>query len=190
MSNLELLPRYTYEDYCLWEGEWELIEGIPVAMAPAPMKIHQQIQRELFFAFDKERLDECHECELLSEVDWKLSNDTVLRPDMVWVCKDNNQKYITKAPKIIIEILSPSTAKKDENAKFNIYEAQQVEYYILIYPDDLVARVYKIKNDRYIKMGDFSKERLEFEDIECDLSLDFEKVFKKFTPPSKYKTHQ
>ena len=120
MSNLDLLVRYTYDDYCLWEGDWELIEGIAVAMVPAPMKIHQQIQRELFFAFDKEQLDECSECELLSEVDWKLSNDTLLRPDMVWVCNDDNEKYITKAPKIIIEILSPSTAQKDENIKFNI----------------------------------------------------------------------
>jgi Uma2 family endonuclease len=180
VSNLDLLVRYTYDDYYLWEGDWELIEGMPVAMAPAPMKIHQQIQRELFFAFDKKQLDECNTCELLSEVDWKLSNDTLLRPDMVWVCNDDNEKYITKAPKVIIEILSPSTAKNDENAKFNIYETQQVKYYILIYPNDLIARVYKIKNDRYIKVGDFNSETLKFEDIECELSLDFDKVFRKF----------
>jgi len=60
------------------------------------------------------------------------------------------------------------------------YEEQQVEYYILLYPNDLVARVYKIKNDRYIKVGDFSNEILKFHDMECDLSLDFDKVFRKF----------
>ncbi len=179
MSNLKLLSRYTYDDYCLWEGDWELIEGVPVAMAPAPMKIHQRIASELFFALKQELLEEC-KCELLYEIDWKLSDDTVLRPDMVLVCNDDNEKYITKAPKIIIEILSPSSAKKDENVKFNIYEAQQVEYYILLYPNDLVARVYKIKNDRYIKVGDFSNETLAFDDIECDLRLDFDKVFRKF----------
>jgi Uma2 family endonuclease len=180
MSNLELLPRYTYRDYLLWEGDWELIEGIAVSMAPAPMKIHQQIQRELFFAFNKEQLDECDTCELLSEVDWKLSNDTVVRPDMVFICNDESEKYLTKAPKIIIEILSPSTAKKDETVKFNIYEEQKVEYYILIYPNDLVARVYKIREDRYSKIGDFSNEILEFSDIECELSLDFKELFYKF----------
>jgi len=180
MSNLELLPRYTYEDYLLWEGDWELIEGIPIAMAPAPMKIHQQLQRELFFAFNKEYLEECSECELLSEMDWKLSNDTVLRPDMVLVCNDDNEKYIIKAPKIIIEILSPSTARKDESVKFNIYEEQKVEYYILVYPNDLVARVYKLKNDKYTKIGDYSSELLEFRDIKCDLSLDFKELFRKF----------
>ena len=179
MSNLELLPRYCYEDYLLWEGDWELIEGIPIAMAPAPMKIHQQIASELFFALKKELDEEC-ECELLYEIDWKLSNDTIVRPDMVLVCNDESEKYITKAPKIVIEILSPSTAKKDEGVKFNIYEEQQVEYYILIYPDDLVARVYKIKHNQYIKVGDFSNETLEFQDIKCKLMLDFRELFRKF----------
>ena len=35
-----------------------------------------------------------------------------------------------KAPKIIVEILSPATAKKDETVKFEIYEAEGVPYYI------------------------------------------------------------
>jgi hypothetical protein len=30
MSNLDLLPRYTYNDYSLWEGDWELIEGVSI----------------------------------------------------------------------------------------------------------------------------------------------------------------
>ena len=30
----EYLPHYTYEDYCMWEGNWELIDGIPYAMSP------------------------------------------------------------------------------------------------------------------------------------------------------------
>ncbi|KIM13337.1 MAG: hypothetical protein KU38_01400 [Sulfurovum sp. FS08-3] len=179
MSHLELLPRYTYDDYCLWEGEWELIEGMPVSMAPAPMKVHQRIASELFFAL-KQQLDEECECELLYETDWKRSNDTVLRPDIVWVCGDESEKYLTKAPKIIIEIVSPSSIQKDETLKFAIYEEEKVTYYILVYPDDLVAKVYTIKEDKYTKVGDFSKEKLHFETIECDLTLDFDTVFKKF----------
>ncbi|HSV11108.1 MAG TPA: hypothetical protein VLI68_10085 [Hanamia sp.] len=36
MSAVKLLPHYTYEDYCHWEGRWEVIDGIPYAMIPAP----------------------------------------------------------------------------------------------------------------------------------------------------------
>lgn len=28
-SDIKILPHYTYEEYRLWEGRWELIEGIP-----------------------------------------------------------------------------------------------------------------------------------------------------------------
>ena len=49
MSNIEFLPKYSYSDYLIWEGDWELVEGVPIAMAPAPMKIHQNIASELFF---------------------------------------------------------------------------------------------------------------------------------------------
>ncbi|HHH19496.1 MAG TPA: Uma2 family endonuclease [Campylobacterales bacterium] len=180
MSNIELLPKYTYSDYTLWEGEWELIEGIPVAMAPSPMKIHQQLASELFFELKQIMNEECLECEVLYETDWKLSEETVLRPDIVMVCGDENEKYITKSPKIIVEVLSPSTAKKDETVKFNIYEDEKVDYYILVYPDDLRAKVYRLKEDRYSKVGDFTKEKLLFEGIDCELELDFERVFRRF----------
>jgi hypothetical protein len=36
MSAVKLLPHYTYEDYCHWEGRWEVIDGISYAMIPAP----------------------------------------------------------------------------------------------------------------------------------------------------------
>ena len=180
MSNFELLPRYTYEDYILWGGDWELIEGNAVSMAPAPMRIHQQIARELLMAIEENIHEECEVCEVLYEVDWRISNDTLLRPDIVFVCNDDGEKYLTKAPKIIVEILSPSTAKKDETLKFNIYEDEKVEYYILVYPDDLRAKVYKLKDDKYSKVGDFTSEKLVFEDIECELELDFRRAFKKF----------
>ena len=181
MSNIELLPKYTYSNYIMWEGDWELIEGVAVSMAPAPMRKHQNIAAEIIFELKSSFVEEeCPECMVSFENDWKVSEDTILRPDIVFVCNDDNEKYLTKAPKIIIEILSPSTAKKDETVKFNIYENEKVNYYILVYPDDLKAKVYKIKNNKYIKVGDFTNEKLDFEDIDCDLELDFNKVFQRF----------
>ena len=181
MSNVELLPRYTYSDYKIWEGSWELIEGVPVSMAPAPMRIHQNIATQILAAmeasFDEEK---CPDCYVSFENDWKISNDTILRPDIVFVCDDENEQYLTKSPKIIVEILSPSTAKKDETVKFNIYEDEKVNYYILVYPDDLKAKVYTLKDNKYTKVGDFTREKLIFDEIDCGLELDFEIVFRRF----------
>lgn len=41
---VNFLPSYSYEDYAIWEGDWELIEGIPYAMAPSPMRKHQNLE--------------------------------------------------------------------------------------------------------------------------------------------------
>ena len=124
--------------------------------------------------------ESCPECMLSYENDWKVNEETILRPDIVLVWEDEGEAYLTKAPKIIVEVLSPSTAKKDETIKFDIYEAEGVQYYILVYPDDLKAKVYSLKEGKYIKVGDFTHEVLDFVDLACDLEFDFAKVFKKF----------
>jgi Uma2 family endonuclease len=173
---------YTYEDYKLWEGNWELIQGVPLAMSPAPMRIHQSLASEVIYHL-REQLDECSECEILGEIDYKVNNETILRPDIALTCNETNEHHLTKAPEIIVEIISKATAKRDEVYKFDIYEAQKVNYYVIIYPDDLVAKVYKLDGKEYDKQGDFSLESYYFEKTTCKVSLDFEKVFKRFRKP-------
>ncbi len=172
---------YTYDDYIQWEGDWELIDGIPYAMAPSPMKTHQNLAYELFFRI-REQLEEkdCQDCEVLGEFDYKISNNTILRPDIVFTCHETHERYLTKAPQIIFEVISPSSAKRDEIYKFSLYEKEKVKYYVLVYPDDLKAKIYKLKDGKYDKEGDFTQEVYDFKDSECEIKLDFKKVFKRF----------
>ena len=170
---------YTYEDYKEWEGDWELIDGIAYAMAPAPKRIHQSLATEIIYNF-RVQLENCSNCEVLGEIDYKVSNDTILKPDIVLTCGETNESYLTKAPEIVVEIISKSTAKRDEKYKFEIYQEEKVKYYILIYPDDLKAKIYKLKNSKYDKEGDFFSESYSFKDTTCKVSLDFERVFRRF----------
>ena len=43
----EYLPNYTYDDYKNWEGNWEVIYGVPYAMSPAAMIKHQAISNKI-----------------------------------------------------------------------------------------------------------------------------------------------
>ena len=147
---------YNYSDYKLWEGNWELINGIAIAMSPAPMRKHQGLASAII-AQIYEQLSDCEKCEVLGEVDYKIGENTVLRPDIVLTCNEQNDSYLTKAPEIIVEIISKSTAKRDENYK-----------------------VYKLDEKKYDKQGDFSNETYDFEETTCRVSLDFERVFKRF----------
>ena len=182
MSLAEILD-YTYDDYKEWEGDWELIGGTAVAMAPTPMRRHQNIALEILYQLRRayETLEsKCENCVVSFENDWKVSDTTVLRPDIIFTCDDEEERYLSKAPKIIFEIVSPSTARIDETIKFEIYEQEKVPYYILVYPEDLRAKAYRLKNGRYDKIGDFTREKLEFGDLECPLSIDFDEVFRRF----------
>ncbi len=169
---------YTYDDYKKWKGDWELIYGQPVAMAPSPIRNHQNVLAMLTYELNKTFKD-CDDCEVLVEEDYIICDDTVLRPDISVVCNEEND-FITKAPEIIVEIVSKSTAKRDEKIKFEIYEKELVKYYILVYPDRLTAKIYKNENSQFKKIGDFSKETVNLsENLTCEAEIDFENVFKK-----------
>jgi len=173
------LPYYTYNDYLHWEGEWELIDGIAYAMSPAPVKKHQILCGYIFREIISS-LDTCLECEVLIDEDWKINSTTILKPDVSVVCRDRNPNYISKTPEIIFEVISPSTAKKDEGLKYTIYEAEGVRYYILIYPDDLIAKMYHLDKGRYQKVAEFDAETMTFDDVTCPFSFNFDAIFKRF----------
>ena len=169
---------YTYDDYKKWEGDWELIYGQPVAMAPSPVISHQYVMSMLVYELNK-NLQNCEKCMVVAEEDWIVCDDTVVRPDISVICNEEND-FIIKAPEIIVEIVSKSTAKRDEKIKFEIYEKELVKYYILVYPDRLTAKIYKNENSQFKKIGDFSKETVNLsENLTCEAEIDFENVFKK-----------
>ncbi len=179
MGAVDYLQHYTYEDYKMWEGNWELYEGYPVAMSPAPMINHQVLASDILFQL-KSSVGDCERCVVIGETDYKLADDTILRPDVVLICDEPNDAYITKAPEIVVEVISPSTARNDEVYKFQKYEFEKVMYYVIVYPKELYAKVYKLKDGKYDKQGDFSTQTYNFDETLCKVNVDFEKVFKRF----------
>ena len=167
---------YTYEDYKHWEGRWELIDGIPMAMSPAPLPTHQLISFEIGYQL-REQLEECENCVVLGEVDYKVDEETVLRPDLVLTCEKLDKPFIVK-PELIFEIVSKSSVRRDEKFKFEIYEKEKVKYYVLVYPDDKIAKAYELQGKSYEKMP--LDEKYEFDNLPCQASVDFGKIFKKF----------
>jgi len=168
---------YSYEDYKHWEGSWELIDGIAYAMAPSPIFSHQSVAYEIARLLGNE-LEECEKCQVLGEIDYKVDEYTVLKPDVLIVC-EKFKAYVTKAPKLIVEVISPSTAKRDEKAKFDIYEKERVGYYILVYPEDRMVKAYKNSDDGYEKILSDDDE-YEFNIDGCEVKIDFKKVFDRF----------
>ncbi|MEA3491452.1 MAG: Uma2 family endonuclease [Campylobacterota bacterium] len=175
----EYLPCYTYDDYIQWKGDWELVEGIAYAMSPSPMFTHQALS-SLFIQAIGKNLKDCKSCMVVSEMDYKVADDTILRPDITLVCGQTTGSYIKKSPELIVEIVSKSSATRDEKIKFSLYQAEKVTYYILLYPEDLKAKIYELQNGKYEKVIDLLEGSLDFENLECPINIDFDFIFERF----------
>lgn len=138
MGEAALKPgeHYTYGDYRRWEdGErWELIEGVAYNMSPAPMRRHQRISAKILTLFGA-KIEELGCFIFHASFDVRLPEGnreeneihTVVQPDLVVYCDSSklDEKGALGAPDLVVEILSPSTLKKDLTIKRELYESME-----------------------------------------------------------------
>ena len=149
--------RYTYADYESWDDDYryELIDGIAYLMS-APTYKHQGILGELYRQLAnflkgkscKVYLSPCDVC-LTGLGD---EDDTVVQPDIIVVCDESklDNRICNGAPDMTIEILSPSTAKRDLFLKLEKYLAAGVREYWIVDPDAETVNVHLLENGRYV----------------------------------------
>lgn len=144
------IPHYTVADYEKWLGDWELWDGYAIAMSPAPNVVHQRVAGRLHIALSASLQDNqnCH-CEVLYEVDWRIADDLVLRPDMVVVCETIDTPWLEKSPDLIIEILSSSTEKNDREYKRGKYAKHGVGFYLIVDPNTHTIEPLRLVNGVY-----------------------------------------
>ncbi|MEC0238697.1 Uma2 family endonuclease [Paenibacillus dokdonensis] len=157
VSNPDEKKTHTYEEWLTWDGPWELINGRAYNMSPAPTSLHQFIGGELYFAL--RTFFQNRNCYVFvapfdvffSERDNYTSPDHVTRPDLSVVCsKDQISKSCCHgAPTLIVEVLSSSTALKDFNEKFNLYQNYGVQEYWIVDPGNQTVHVYALQNGTY-----------------------------------------
>ncbi len=118
------------------EERCELLRGC-FFMSPSPSVAHQVIVTEL-----AEFLSACARASgdfvTVSPIDVVLSSDTVVQPDIVYVTTSNRsivgEARIEGSPDILIEVLSPGTARRDRIEKLSLYRSAGVHEYWLIDP--------------------------------------------------------
>lgn len=151
MSAVKLLPYYTYKDYCNWEGRWELIDGIPFAMSPAPTPRHQWLVYNIAFEFKTAlKKSKCKHCKMYDFLDVKIEEDTILQPDSLIVCKPITKKFLDFPASLVVEILSPATSLKDRHTKFSLYEQFGIKYYLIVDEVKEEVEIYCLENSKYI----------------------------------------
>ncbi|MDR0791776.1 MAG: Uma2 family endonuclease [Chitinophagaceae bacterium] len=159
--SLDTSKRYTYADYLTWldDKTRELIHGIIQKMSPAPRLWHAKVSSKIAWYLGAIVMNNNAKCEVFTApfdvrfpkngetADNKI--DTVVQPDICVVCDRTklDDRGCCGAPDMIVEILSPSTLKKDVFDKFALYEESGVKEYWIVHPKDKAVTVFLLQNN-------------------------------------------
>ncbi|OHD40966.1 MAG: hypothetical protein A2015_17370 [Spirochaetes bacterium GWF1_31_7] len=175
--------KFTYNDYIQWKDseDWEIIGGVAYNMAPSPGTTHQGLSSVIhgeLYQYLKNK-----PCRVFFELDVVLSEGDVVKPDIIVVCDKTKikDKHISGAPDLIVEILSPSTAKKDKNDKYALYKSSGVKEYWIVDPHNQVIDVHNFTQNTfkmYFNEDDITDNYLEPSIFGGDYKLDVNEIFK------------
>ena len=126
--------KYTYEDYMRTPDDvrYELLDG-ELILSPSPRTAHQRTSMKILiplitFVKENELGEVFH-----APYDVALDDFNVVQPDILFVSNERahivTELNIQGAPDLVIEILSPSTARRDRTQKRSLYERHDVKEY-------------------------------------------------------------
>ena len=131
----------------------EKMNGVIYDMSPAPNYRHGIVNGNLYNII-KNGLKNSLCLVFMENLDYKYQseeNDDYVVPDIMVICDRKNLKgsSYSGVPKLIVETLSPSTARKDKAEKKDIYEKAGVEEYWIVSPNGFVD-IYYLKDGKYV----------------------------------------
>jgi Uma2 family endonuclease len=160
--------RLTYEDFCRIPDDGmrhEIIDGVHY-VTPSPVLRHQQLMGRLHLAIGN-FLEEHPEVGqvYLSPLDTVFSPWDVVEPDLVFVAADQleilTEPNIQGAPALVVEILSPSTRRRDLGIKRQLFDRGGVREYWVVDPKARELMVYRrvaggglVETERLSAIGD------------------------------------
>jgi Uma2 family endonuclease len=168
-------PQYTVDDYMLWEGDWELWFGHPVSMSPSPFGLHQVIVSKLTHWLMNEIDKLSCDATLIPEIDWIVTNDTVVRPELVIVCGGTPERHVESPPAFAVEVISPSSIERDSVYKRDLYRDHGVGNYLIVDPQNGTLCLHRQSNDWQAEVVENMLHVLICET--CELNVDVSKLF-------------
>jgi Uma2 family endonuclease len=148
---IDFSKQYSVVDYLSWEDDIrrELIDGAVKLMAGVN-RFHSRVTSRLVKIY--ETIFETNDADYFlfqAPFDVFLSDDNIVQPDFGIVCDlskvaDNG---INGTPDFLVEILSPTSLKRDVHEKFVLYERFGVREYWIINPRERYINVFTLQSD-------------------------------------------
>jgi len=184
MTQTQVKLKFRLEDYQhLPESEtkrYELLGG-ELMMVPAPSWFHQSIAGTLF-----QLLVQFVKGKALGEVrfaplDVVLSEHDVVQPDLIYLSKERldlvREGMVQGAPDLVVEILSPATAGRDQTYKRTLYARSGVREYWLADPETQTIEVLTLGPQGYQLAGRYERGQKLRSPLLRDLSIALDEIF-------------
>lgn len=169
-------PRLTLDEFLAFEGEgdtrYELVRGLVLAMAPAQVA-HGTIVVNLASGL-RSRLQP--PCRVVSEAGIQVPAraDTFYVADLVVTCSPQARGAVmVDAPRLIVEVLSPSTAARDRGLKVPDYcTIPSVAEILLLLTDERRATLWRRDAQRWIVEDFIGNAGFALADLGIEVTLD------------------
>ncbi|KNZ34543.1 MAG: hypothetical protein AD742_00475 [Methylibium sp. NZG] len=171
------LPKLTLEAYLAWENEQpekhEFHQGEIFAMVGA-RRVHGTVVNNLARLLGN--LMQATRCRVFTEgMKVQPADDTILYPDVFVTCDpaDLRTEMIFTAPKLVIEVLSPTTQAYDRSQKFALYRRMaSLREYALVDPDTRRTEVFRIGADGLWVLHDMSERSvMTLTSVGCEMAM-------------------
>ena len=145
----------TYSDYATLPDDgrrYELHHG-DLSVTPAPGTRHQEAIVNLIALLHEHVRSRGLGKVFVTPTDCILSNVTVVQPDVLYIAADRlpiiSERGIEGAPTLVVEVLSPSTARLDRGQKMTLYAEHGVPFYWIADPEARSIEAFSLAGAAY-----------------------------------------
>ena len=146
--------RWTYEEYYRLNDDqrYEIIDG-NLLMAPSPDLWHQSWVGDLYTLIRNHVQNHKLGKVLVAPFDVVLDPENTVQPDLIFVATANldiiKQRAIFGTPDLLIELISPSSVRRDRYDKKDLYARFGVKEYWIGDPANKSLEILTLKEGRY-----------------------------------------
>ena len=175
--------KLTYADYYAMTPEgagFQLLDGELIEM-PSPTDYHQDVAADIFVPFRLFVKDSDIGVVYFAPLDVVLTENDTFQPDILFISAERRHIItggkVQGAPDLVVEILSPSTARYDLGYKMDLYARHGVKEYWIGDCEAATIRVLLLVNGAFVTAGVYGKGDTLTSPTLSGFSLDIDVVF-------------
>jgi Uma2 family endonuclease len=154
LNNPPASKHWTFADLMQFDEteRYEIYDGRLISMAPSPDFYHQELAARLFLALAGFVRPRQLGRVVFAPLDVVMADDNTAQPDLLFIANENAgiiRKWVFGAPDLVVEILSPSSIRRDRQDKLEQYARFGVKEYWIVDPANRSLEILALRDKQF-----------------------------------------